>query len=306
MFIMKKSFAIKCVAFLLFMFQACTVKQPQPPNMISVPQFEFISKSTINDSTRNIKVSLDAFYISNEITNKEYREFTDWAKEHPDETLVKTKEIIIKKNPEPGKTRVWTVPVLITMRELLPKLIDSNAMYKVDRRIKNYFTDEKYNDYPVVGVSKNAAEFYCNWLLNLETKVIVLHKGQTAPNGMRVKEKSIMAISPSYGYYRIPLEIEWDYVAKQPYERELANDHMLHKVNEGNPDRWGILHLHDNVSEWATDPNDSLALCKGDNWKTEDKSLNLLRMNVDSSRGYIGFRIVRTYKPEEINIKQKK
>jgi hypothetical protein len=109
----------------------------------------------------------------------------------------------------------------------------------------------------------------------------------------------------AWPYYRIPLEIEWEYVAKQPYERGMVNDHMLHKVSEGNSNRWGILHLNDNVSEWANDPEDSLALCKGDNWKSEDKSSNFLRLNPDSSSGYIGFRIARTYKPEEINISQK-
>jgi formylglycine-generating enzyme required for sulfatase activity len=303
---MKKLLAIKSLLFLLIMLQACREKTPQPPDMISVPQFEFISKSTINDSTRNINISLDAFYISNEITNKQYREFTDWAKDHPDEIHAKTKEIIIKKNPEPGKTKVWTVPYLLTMKDLLPRLIDSNAMYKVNNRFKNYFTDEKYNDYPVVGVSRNAAEYYCTWLVNLEKKTIVLRKGQTCPNGMCVNDKMVITTSPSYGYYRIPLEMEWEYVAKQPYEKGQVNDHMLHKVSEGKSNRWGVLHLHDNVSEWVTDQNDSLAICKGNNWKTEDKSSYILRLYADSSSGYIGFRIARTYKPEEINIKQKK
>jgi formylglycine-generating enzyme required for sulfatase activity len=302
---MKKSIPIKHLFFLLLILQACKEKIPQPPNMISVPQFEFISKSSINDSARNINISLDAFYISNEITNKEYREFTDWAKNHPEEILVKPKEIIIKKNPEPGKTRVWTIPDLITMKDLLPKLIDSNAMNKLDRKFKNYFTDEKYNDYPVVGVSRNAAEYYCDWLIRLEQEIFVLHKGQTTPNGTRVTKRTWIGISPSYGYYRIPLEMEWEYVAKQPYRKGPANDHKLHKVSEGSSNRWGISHLHDNVSEWVTDPDDTLAIFKGDNWLPNNQSF-YLPINPDSSKGYIGFRIARTYKPEKINSNQDK
>ena len=303
---MKQLVIIESQVFLLILLLGCNEKKAQPPNMISVPQFEFISKTTINDSTGNISLSLDAFYISNEITNREYREFTDWAKDHPEEILAKPKEIIIKKNPEPGKTRVWTIPYWVKMSELLPYLIDSNAMYKLDKRLKNYFTDEKYNDYPVVGVSKNAAEFYCTWLLRLEQKTIVLRKGQKTPSGMRVQNKTWITTSPSYGYYRIPLEMEWRYIAKQPYERGFENDHKLHKVNEGTSNRWGILHLHDNVSEWVTVPDDTLAIYRGDNWLINKKPAYSLPMHPDSSSGIIGFRIARTYKPEKINSKQDK
>jgi formylglycine-generating enzyme required for sulfatase activity len=303
---MKKFATTKSLIFLIILLQACKEKTQQPPSMISVPQFEFISKSTINDSTRNINISLDAFYISNEITNKEYREFTDWVKNNPDEILYKPKEVIFKKNPEPGKSSVWTIPYWVKMSDLLPTLIDSNAMYKIDKRFKDYFTDEKYKDYPVVGVSRNAAEYYCVWLINLESKIIVLRKGQTTPNGMRVKNKTYIGTSPSYGYYRIPIDMEWEFVAKQPYRRGPVNDHKLHKVSEGSSNRWGISHLHDNVSEWVTDPDDTLALYKGDNWLPNNKSFYSLSMHPDSSKGYIGFRIARTYKPEEINSKQDK
>jgi formylglycine-generating enzyme required for sulfatase activity len=298
---MKKPLTIKSLICLMILISACNEKKPQPPGMISVPQFEFVSKSTIKDSTKNVNISLDAFYISNEITNKEYREFTDWVKNNPEETLVKPKEIIVKKNPEPGKTRVWTIPYWVKMSDLLPTLIDSNAMYRIDSRFKNYFTDKKYDDYPVVGVSKNASDYYCSWLINLETKSIVLRKGQISPNGTRVKDKYILMTSPSYGYYRIPLLMEWEYVEKQPYPRVFVNDHTLHKVGEGSSNRWGISHLHDNVSEWVTDPSDSLAVFIGDNWLNNSKYQYSSHMHPDSSRGYIGFRIARTYIPEEIN-----
>lgn len=244
-------------------------------------------------------MSLDAFYISDEISNREYREFTDWVRDNPDEIWYLVREKIFRKNPEPGKTKVWKIPRFYSMSDVLPKLIDSDAMYRIDPKYKNYFTDEKYDDYPVVGVSRNAAEFYCEWLLKLETKTIVLRKGQTAPNGMRVKEKEILMTGPGYGYYRIPLDMEWQYVSRQPYRKSFKNDYKLHKVTEGADNRWGILHLHDNVSEWVTISDDTLGICTGDNWLTE-RQPSIIRMNPDSSKGYIGFRIVRTYKPEEI------
>jgi len=218
--------------------------------------------------------------------------------------LTKPKEIIVKRNAEPGKTKVWTIPYWVKMSDLLPTLIDSNAMYKIDKQYKNYFTDEKYNDYPVVGVSRNAAEYYCVWLITLERETLVLRKGQTTPNGMRVKNKSYIGTGPSYGYYRIPLLMEWEYVAKQPYRKVRPNDNKLHKVSEGNSNRWGISHIHDNVSEWVTDPGDSLAQYIGGNWLTRDNTSYRIPLPPDSSKGFIGFRIVRTFRPEEINSKE--
>jgi formylglycine-generating enzyme required for sulfatase activity len=303
---MKNFTKIKSIFLLICLFSACKEKNNQQPAMISLPQFEYVAQITKNYSTQNVNISLDAFYISNEITNKEYREFTDWVKENPDEILTKPKEIIIKKNPEPGKTKVWTVPYWINMFDLLPSLIDSNAMYKVDKKYKNYFTDEKYNDFPVVGVSRNAAEYYCVWLIGLERETIVLHKGQTGPDGMKVKEKISMMSSPGYGYYRIPLEMEWEYASRQPYKRKYNDDHQLHKVTEGNVNRWGIFHIHDNVSEWVSSPDDTLSISRGNNWRTVDNSSERLRMHPDSSSGLIGFRIARTYKPEVINSEEKK
>ena len=118
---------------------------------------------------------------------------------------------------------------------------------------------------------------------------------------MRVNKKTVIISGPSYGYYRIPLDAEWNYIEKQPYKRVPINDHKLHKVNQGNQNRRGIFHLHDNVSEWVTIPADTLANCRGDNWLTKENYPLILRMDPDSSKGYIGFRIARTFKPEELN-----
>ena len=101
----------------------------------------------------------------------------------------------------------------------------------------------------------------------------------------------------------IPLKIELEFLAKQPYKWPQVNDHKLHKATDGNPNRWGILHLDDNVSEWVIDPNDTLAIYRGDNWLGKDKLPDMLRMDTDSSKGFIGFRIARTFVPEEINKK---
>jgi formylglycine-generating enzyme required for sulfatase activity len=157
---------------LLCLLLACDNEKTQPIEMVAVPSLELLSDRSIGqNSSQKIQISLESFYISNEITNKEYREFTDWVKNNPNQILARTKEIKGSKN-EFGKTKVWTVPIFIGMDELLPKVIDSSALYKLDNRYKNYFTDKKYDNYPVVGVSRNNAEYFCCWKTNSRTRKI--------------------------------------------------------------------------------------------------------------------------------------
>jgi formylglycine-generating enzyme required for sulfatase activity len=281
---------------LLFMLFACGNKKTQPIRMVSVPKLELISDRTVGrDSSQSIQISLESFYISDEITNKEYREFTDWVKNNPEEILSKTKEIIGSKN-EFGKTKVWTIPVFITMTDLLPNVIDSSALYKLDRNYKNYFTDIKYDDYPVVGVSRTNAAYFCDWKTNFELVTEKVGKG---------KSKFYITRGPKTKF-RLPLEIEWEYVAKQPLKSKLSSNHSIKKVYEGSTNKWGISHLIDNVSEWVISPNDTLAIYRGGSWRTNTNISVRQWMHPDSSNGYTGFRIVRTYTPIEINKKPDK
>lgn len=279
--------------FLVYLISGCKNEKTQPIEMVAVPSLEFLSDRSVGkDSLQNIQISLESFYISNEITNKEYREFTDWIKNNPEQILSRTKEIIGSKN-EFGKIRVWTVPVLIRMTELLPKVIDSTALYKLDKSYKNYFTDKKYDGYPVVGVSRNSAEYFCYWKTNFEVVWKKVGSG---------KSKFYVSRGPET-HFRLPQEIEWEYVAKQPLKKKMSNDHSIRKVDEGNTNKWGLSHLADNVSEWVMSSDDTLAISRGGSWRTISDISDRQSMDPDSSNGYTGFRIVRTYTPIEINKK---
>jgi formylglycine-generating enzyme required for sulfatase activity len=254
------------------MLFACDNEKTQPIRMVSVPKLEFISDRTIGkDSSQSIQISLESFYVSDEITNKEYREFTDWVKNNPEQILSKTKEIIGSKT-DFGKTKVWTIPVFISMSDLLPNVIDSFALYKLDKNYKNYFTDKKYDDYPVVGVSRTNATYFCDWKTNFELVTEKVGKG---------KSKFYITRGPET-HFRLPLEME------------------------GSTNKWGISHLIDNVSEWVISPNDTLAIYRGGSWRTNSNIKDRQWMHPDSSNGYTGFRIVRTYTPIEINKKTDK
>jgi formylglycine-generating enzyme required for sulfatase activity len=287
---------IATISGLLFLLFSCDNEKTQPIRMVSVPKLEFISEKTReNDASQKVQVSLESFYISDEITNKEYREFTDWVKNNPDKVLSRTKDIIGSTN-ELGRTRVWHVPVIISMSDLLPNVIDSSALYKLDKKYKNYFTDEKYDDYPVVGVSKNNAEYFCYWKTNFEVKWEKVGHG---------KSKLYVSSGPETRF-RLPLEIEWEYVAKQPLKARQRTDQIIRKVDEGSTNKWGISHLIDNVSEWVIMPDDTLAIARGGSWSSKINYSDRHRMDPDSSNGYTGFRIVRTYTPIEINKKPDK
>jgi formylglycine-generating enzyme required for sulfatase activity len=283
---------LNLVLVLLFLIiPGCKNEKTQPIEMIAVPSLELLSDRSVGkDSSQKIQISLESFYISNEITNKEYREFSDWIKNNPEQILARSKEIKGSIN-EFGKTRVWTVPVFIGMDELLPKVIDSSALYKLDKRYKNYFTDEKYDDYPVVGVSRNNAEYFCFWKTRFEWVINKVGHG---------KSKGYIIRTPDTEF-RLPKEIEWEYVAKQPLKHRQSNDHSLRKVFEGNLNKWGLSHMSDNVSEWVVAPDDSSAISRGGSWRTKSNISDHQIIDPDSCNGYTGFRIVRTYKPIEIN-----
>jgi formylglycine-generating enzyme required for sulfatase activity len=67
--------------------------------------------------------------------------------------------------------------------------------------------------------------------------------------------------------------------------------------------KWGISHINDNVSEWVISPDDTLAISRGGSWKTKNDISERQIIDPDSSNGYTGFRIARTYTPININKK---
>jgi hypothetical protein len=104
-------------------------------------------------------------------------------------------------------------------------------------------------------------------------------------------------------HFRLPNEIEWEYVARQPLKKRMSINHSIRKVNEGNMNKWGIYNLVDNVSERVISLDDTLAIHRGGSWRTNSDISDRQWMHPDSSNGYTGFRIVRTYTPLEINKK---
>ena len=258
--------------------------KPQSVKMVFIPQGQFIAAKLIkgSDTLRNANVSVEAFYMSNEITNKEYREFTDWAKKNTNDTLYQANYTVsVVTDSKRGITKDTIIMKLtpIKISEILNDLIDLSAMYKLDNKYKDYFTDKRYDDYPVVGVSKKMAEYYCIWKTDTENKI---------------REEQGL---PKNHTYRVPLESEWEYVAQQSSDNinKSKKATTIQKSDEGIPDIWGLAHLGDNVSEWVTQIKETNGIVRGGSWKTDDNISDRQVCDPNFKDGTIGFRIVQSY-----------
>jgi formylglycine-generating enzyme required for sulfatase activity len=99
-------------------------------------------------------IEFKSFWLSNQITNKEYREFWDYAKSNPDKELEwidmsKINDITIKPQSRIKKIKYSEVVKISFNQENWPS--------------DNYFESKEYNNSPVIGVPKELANYYCIW-----------------------------------------------------------------------------------------------------------------------------------------------
>lgn len=199
---------------------------------------------------------------------------------------------------------------------------------------KMYFSHPGYSNYPVVGVTWEQAEAFCNWRTNLKNSFQA-----------RVGE-------PIVQDYRLPLESEWEYAARggrrsamypwggyytrkangcfmanfKPGAGEYVDDNYIYpaEIKSYEPNDFGLFDMAGNVSEWtlssykentlafahdlnpdyqynATE-NDPPALkrkvVKGGSWKDIGFFLQCGQKTFelqDEGRSYIGFRCVRSF-----------
>jgi formylglycine-generating enzyme required for sulfatase activity len=250
--------------------------------MVFVPQGSFDMEITRNSETKLTKVSVGAFWMSNEITNAEFREFVDWAKKTPNEKLYQVKySTEVFSDPKKGTMKDTVIRKInpIEVLKFSSEMIDLLCLEKVNTEYKDYFNNKKYNDYPVVGVSFKMAEYFCLWKTMLENE--------------QMKEKGL----PNVHLYRIPLETEWEYVAQQPLSKGDKNSlaRTVQKVNKGNGNEWGLFHLDNNVSEWVTPVREKSGIVRGGSWKSENSISARQVIDQNSKEANIGFRIVQSY-----------
>lgn len=201
---------------------------------------------------------------------------------NPNATLYQVKySTEVFTDPQKGITKDTVIRKInpIEISKFITEIIDPLCLDKANKSFKNYFYDNKYNDYPVVGVSFTMAEYFCLWKTMLEND--------------QMKEKGM----PGVHSYRIPIETEWEYVAQQPNSKADKNNlaSSIQKVNEGTSNEWGLFHLGNNVSEWVTPVREKAGIVRGGSWKSENSISARQVIDPNSKEANIGFRIVQSY-----------
>lgn len=166
---------IACCAVLLSFTFGKKKKMSAPLSMVYVPAGNMWQEQ--GNSEEPVKTSMEAFFIfDREVTNIDYREFL----------------ADLKRN---GDMEVWR-----------DAQVDSTVWMQEgtggEPWAKTYHWHPAYDEYPVVGVSKKAAEIYCKWL---GQKWAEYDKKPKALQGVELE-------------YRLPTKEEWMYAARGGHE----------------------------------------------------------------------------------------
>jgi formylglycine-generating enzyme required for sulfatase activity len=239
-----------------------------PKGMILVPGSTYIAEIGPG-ITRDVKV--DDFWMSNEISNKEFRQFYTDIINNPNDTITWVDLSKMKRTSDNKMTK----PVVVkeAYKDISQKIIDLSVSNSIPNK-ENYFTNSKYDNYPVVGVSYYGAMYYCIWRSNRE------HDGHA--KGAIVQD------------YRLPTRFEWLNVPRANMDYEKG----LHEVLKGEKNELGLFNLNGNVAEWTSTSveNDDLESrsVMGYSWKTDSNSRFTEQVPAEKATDYIGFRIVKS------------
>ncbi|WP_449404361.1 type IX secretion system lipoprotein PorK/GldK [Ichthyenterobacterium magnum] len=196
----------------------------------------------------------------------------------------------------------------------------------------DYFWHDAYGEYPVVGVSWEQANAFCQWR-SLKKNSYQKSKGKQHVNA-----------------FRLPSEAEWEYAARgglqgatypwggpyakndrgcfmanfKPLRGDYAADQALYTVEADSyePNDFGLYNMAGNVSEWVqgsydpgsyeyaasfnpsvNDPENERKVVRGGSWKDVAYFLQVSSRDyeyADSARSYIGFRTVQDYMGTEV------
>ncbi len=225
-------------------------KQPTPYGMVLVPSGSYMMGQADEDVSFsqvsfNKRVTVAQFFMDEtEITNNEYRQFTNALMTDSLSVLGEEK---IKAEYYPD-TAVWT---------------NDFTYHNGDPMTEYYFSSPAFDSYPIVGISWNAARYFCDWRSNLL-------------NNHRKSENQFNAPR-----FRLPSEAEWEWAARggkasakypwgNPYVSNgkgcfLANfkptrgnydsDGYAYTApsNAYSPNDFGLYCMSGNVAEWCED-----------------------------------------------------
>ena len=204
---------------------------------------------------------------------------------------------------------------------------DFNYSYN-DPMHQDYFYHQSYGEYPVVGVTWNQANAFCNWRTKKKNSFLRTQKNVT--------------LVPDF---RLPTEAEWEYAARgglefatypwgtgsttsdrgcflanfKPVRGNYAVDGALYtmEAKSFNANDYGLYNMAGNVAEWTNtaynlssyymastmnpnveDRKSQGKIIRGGSWKDVAYYLEVASRDfeyADTARSYIGFRTVQNY-----------
>jgi sulfatase modifying factor 1 len=322
-----------------------------PLDMVLVPGGSFMMGEVDQDLVGQVnpsrRKSVSGFFMDEtEVTNNKYRQFIENLLAHVAESATAQgeeqdydagttgEETTQEEHSEEELSRVEKLTENLTEDFIRTRLYPDSTVwrrefthYMADVRVEYYYDHPGFDDYPVVGVTWEAARYFANW------------RSQYL-NDYREKRGEI-----PYPNFSLPSAAQWEYAARGgkelakypwggPYVRdEEGNLRANFKYGEGNfneggysdlsPVRafeandYGLYDMAGNVSEWTLDAFNPAAISrtwdldpvylddeqpmkvvKGGSWKDISRFLQTGVNDYehkDSARSYIGFRCVIPY-----------
>ncbi|MFY0607934.1 MAG: SUMF1/EgtB/PvdO family nonheme iron enzyme [Cyclobacteriaceae bacterium] len=286
----------------------------RPYGMVAVPAGTFHMGQADEDVAAtqinfNKQVTIGAFFLDDtEVTNNEYRQFTQAITEGAE----------------------FDLPAGYSIADLMPdtSVWSSDFTHHMgDPLVVYYWSHPAFDDYPVVGVDWNAAQYFCQWRTQYLNEF---------------RQSVGMPVMPNF---RLPSEAEWEYAARggrdmakypwgNPYVRNQKGCLLANfKPGRGNyfddgfaytspvstyfSNDYGLFDMSGNVAEWCEDAYNPSAMplvwdlnptyyderidhkiIRGGSWKdiayyleTGTRSFE----HKDTARSSVGFRCAMTY-----------
>lgn len=230
---------------------------PKPKNMEFIPSGKYYSPNLEKE------ISINAFWISNEITNKEFGQFVSYLKANPEDSL-----LIFQLYSENQDKRF----IYISNNKVLEK-INMPDFFPTEPNRK-YFSDKKFLNYPVVGVSFENAIHYCAWLNMIDSQ----------------KQNDYIV------EYRLPLAEEWEYIASNfSTDNRNTEEKKINKSKSGKKNTAKIYNINSNVSEWTMSKTKTgMRIAKGSSWNNDLSIFDGIETDSNFRNNEIGFRVVKT------------
>ncbi|MDX1651643.1 MAG: SUMF1/EgtB/PvdO family nonheme iron enzyme [Brumimicrobium sp.] len=286
---MKPSFLLVFISLFLF---GLAVKEPNLPKPFK-KQFKFIPSGLVVLEVDTF--SVQSFYMLNhEVTNKEYSVFLQEVKTEKPEIYNK---VLVD-------STLWRVHMKKGYFEPMEKV---------------YHSHPAYADYPVVNITKEAAELYCEWLgekINRDLadgqkiKVRLPYRAEFVRAGSGDKHGSIYAWGDHFmrnpnGEFRanfilkpqstIGRDEEGNAVFKElVYTNTVSSDYFLTAPSVSySSNEFGIYNLNGNVAEWLIDTDNRSA---GGSWYDYGYDIRLQSLrDYGKAAPQVGFRPVFTF-----------